>query len=84
MPGIFGLIRLDYNQKRVRTLIHDMTEKLRHMEFYESDSHIYGKVGLGKVDVTSRFHNGIYVDFATNIIVSLQGDIFQYVDLGKD
>ena len=84
MPGIFGLIRLDYNQERVRTLIQGMTEKLRHLEFYESDCHIYGKVGLGKVDVTSRFHNGIYVDFATNIIVSLHGDIFEYVDLGRD
>ena len=68
MPGIFGLIRLDYNQKRVRTLIQGMTEKFRHMEFYESDFHIYGKVGLGKVDVTSRFHKGVYFDFATNII----------------
>jgi len=84
LPGIFGLIRLDNNQERVRTLIQGITEKLRHFEFYESDCHIYGKVGLGKIDVTSRFHNGIYIDFATNIIVSLYGDIFEYVDLGRD
>ena len=86
MPGSFGFLIKEKGvdlESNTELLLNRMAANLRHLETYKSDQAKDKKVGIGIIDVNSIVHRKIYVDPATGIIISLSGQVFDYIGVDE-